>query len=254
MKYLKNILFGVLIAISLSACKKSPVTPPVDPPIVTKKECNVLFVGNSFTYYNDGVDYHLQKMLRADESSDTIIYTCQKVAVGSYTLEAHYGDQATLNMIKSKKWTTVVLQEQSTRPINSPSLFLEFATKLDVEIKKQDAKTVLYMTWAPKDQPTDIVELANSYNFVGTQINALVVPVGNVWEYMRTSNPTISLYISDNKHPTLSGTYLTVCVFYYYLFDKNPVDNTYLPSGMSSDDVVTIRKAVNDYTKLKKRK
>jgi hypothetical protein len=253
MKYLKNILWGLLITTSLLACKKSPDT-PYYPPIVTKKECNVLFVGNSFTYYNDGVDYHLQKMLRADASSDSIIYTCQKVAVGSYTLEAHYGDQATLTMIKSKKWTTVVLQEQSTRPINSPALFLEFATKLDVEIKKQDAKTVLYMTWAPKDQPTDITELATSYNYVGTQINASVVPVGNVWEYMRTTYPNINLYISDNKHPTLSGTFATVCVFYSYLFGKNPVDNTYVPSSMSTEDAVAIRKAVNDYTKLKKKK
>jgi hypothetical protein len=243
MKNLKYLFFGFLIVSCLWSCEKSKGTNH----IVSKKEYSVLFVGNSFTYYNDGVDYHLQQMLAADTPNDSINYVFRKIAIGSYTLEDHYGDPATLITINSKKWTTVVLQEQSTRPINNPALFSEFAAKLDVEIKKVNAGTVLYMTWAPKDQPTDMAGLAASYISVGSQINAEVVPVGRVWEYVQTTYPQINLYISDNKHPTLSGTYLTVCVFYHSLFGKNPVDNTYTPSGMSPGDVMTIRKAVNDY-------
>jgi len=250
MRNLKFLIFAFLITSSLWACKKDSAN--TDPPIVVKKEYSVLFVGNSYTYYNDGVDFHLEKMLKADASSDSILYDIQKIAVGSYTLESHYGDQATLSKIKSKKWTAVVLQEQSTRPINNPDLFLQYANKLDLEIKKDSAKTYLYMTWAPKESPSDIDQLAASYISVGSQIDASVVPVGKVWEYMRTTNPQIDLYISDNKHPTLSGTYLTSCVFYYSIFEKNPIDNSYYPSGINTETVVAIRKAVNDFMKLKK--
>jgi len=247
MKSLK-ILIVLLIAVqSLSSCKKDPVSHPLIPPVFEKTDYKVLFVGNSYTYYNDGVDYHLQQMLKADSSSDSINYDIQKIAIGSYTLEAHYADPLTITKIKSEKWNTVVLQEQSTRPINNPELFIEYARYLDAEIKKVNAKTVLYMTWPNKDTPSDMDSLAACYQLVGRQLNAPVAPVGKVREYIQNTYPQIELYISDNKHPTLSGTYVSACVFYYILAKKTPVKNTYVPSGMSIENAVAIRKAVNDY-------
>jgi len=247
MKIIKTLVILLFVVQSLWACKKDPAPTPVIPPAFEKTDYKALFVGNSYTYYNDGVDFHLEKMLKADDSSDSINYDIQKIAVGSYTLEAHYADQLTINKINSEKWNVVVLQEQSTRPINNPDLFIEFAGKLDVEIKKANAKTVLYMTWATKDSPAEIEILAASYLSVGSQLNASVAPVGRVWEYIQKTYPQIELYISDNKHPTLSGTYTAACVFYFSIFNKNPIDNKYIPSGMSMDNVVVIRKAVYDY-------
>ena len=212
----------------------------------------MLFVGNSFTFYNDGVDYHLQKMLSSDVSSDSLTYNIQEIAVSSYTLEAHYNDPLTIAKIKSDNWNTVVLQEQSTRPINNPDLFLQYAKLLDAEIKKMNAKTVLYMTWAPKSTPTDITELAASYISVGKQLNAPVVPVGKVWDYFVKTYPTINIYYTDDKHPSLPGTYLIACTFYYSLFGRNPLKNIYLPTGLTLANAVTIRKAVYDYMQQNK--
>jgi len=245
MKIIKSLL--VLTFIVLSFCKEEPAKPINIQPIVEKTDVKVLFVGNSYTYYNDGVDFHLQKMLKADLSSDSLNYFIQKIAVGAYTLEAHCADQLTINKIKSEKWNVVVLQEQSTRPINNPDLFLEYATKLDTEIKKVNSKTSLYMTWAPKIALNDIDSIAKTYQWVGINLNAEVAPVGKVWEYMQKSNPEIELYISDNKHPTLEGTFTAVCVFYSSLFKKNPKENSYVPSGMSLENAIAIRKAVFDY-------
>lgn len=247
MKVLKTLILLLIAAQSLWACKKNPDPTPVIPTVFVKTDYKVLFVGNSYTYYNDGVDFHLQKMLRADSSSDSINYVIEKIAVGAYTLEAHYNDPLTITKIKSQKWNTVVLQEQSTRPINNPGLFSEYAGKLDAEIKKTIAKTALYMTWANKDAPNDMDSLESSYLSVGKQLNAQVAPVGKVWEHIQKTNPQIELYISDNKHPTLSGTYTVACVFYFSMFKKNPVGNTYIPGGMSMVNVVAIRKAVYDY-------
>ena len=219
---------------------------------VEKTDSKILFVGNSFTFYNSGVDYHLQQMLAADISSDSVNYNFQEIAVSSYTLEAHYGDPLTIAKIKSANWNIVVLQEQSTRPINNPDLFLQYATLLDTEIKKMNAKTVLYMTWAPKATPADITQLASAYISVGQKINAPVVPVGKVWDYFVKNYPSINIYYTDDKHPSLPGTYLITCTFYYSLFGKNPVNNVYIPTGLTSSNAITIRKAVNDYMLLNK--
>ena len=234
-------LIVCLLIIGVSACDDVVVTP------AKSKTFKLLFVGNSFTFYNNGVDYHLQKMLDADKSSDSTTYIIEKIAVSSYTLQDHYADLLTLNKIKSAKWDVVVLQEQSTRPINNPDLFLQYATKLDLEIKKDTATTVLYMTWAPKDSPTDINQLASSYISVGSKLKAKVVPVGRVWEYTVKTYPLLNLYFTDDKHPALTGTFLIACAFYQSLFNKNPVVNSYVPVGMTTENVITIRKAVYDY-------
>jgi len=212
-----------------------------------KVDCNILFVGNSFTFYNDGVDFHLKNMVQTDDSTN---YDIQKIAVSSYTLEEHFQDALTLAKIKSKSWHTVVLQEQSTRPINNPALFLEFAGKLDAEIKSMGAKTALFMTWATKADPTDIDQLAPAYISTGKALNAQVVPVGKVWDYFAKNYPEINLYYTDNKHPALAGTYLIACTFYYSLLGKNPTLNGYVPIGLASSHAVTIRKAVFDSMQL----
>lgn len=252
MKTLKYLLFCLFVIPALWACDKPGDSPLVIPDVKTKTEYKVLFVGNSFTYYNGGVDFHLQKMLNADGSPDSVKYVIQEIASGSYTLQAHYEDQNTLDKIRNNNWNIVVLQEQSTRPVNNPDLFSEYASYLDFEIKKVNAKTVLYMTWATKYQPGDIDAISASYNSVGLDLNALVVPVGQVWEYALVNSPGIELYIEDFKHPTLSGTYLTACVFFYSLFDRNPVDNKYVPSGMSTENVLLIRSIVYDYMQTTK--
>lgn len=221
-----------------------PQKPPVNSDSLIYK---VLFVGNSFTFYNNGVDYHLQKMLDSDSLSDSVKYLVQKIAVSSYTLQAHYQDTLTLRKIRSDNWTFVVLQEQSTRPINNPDLFLEYATKLNNEIKKNNAKTALFMTWALKESPNDINTISSSYNSVGSKINAKVVPVGKVWDNFVKTYPLYNLYFTDDKHPSMNGTFLIACVFYKQLFNKNPTNNSYVPVGLSKESVITTRKIVVDY-------
>lgn len=248
MKFLYHFLLLLITLQGFVACKDDSNT-PIIPPDTSISEFKVLFIGNSFTFYNNGVDYHLQKMLDADGTNDSVRYFIDKIAVSSYTLQAHYQDSLTQRKIRSNKWTHIVLQEQSTRPINNAGLFLEFATKLDTEIKNVKAQTTLFMTWAPKDSPNDITELAASYISIGSKLNAKVVPVGKVWNAFINANPLINLYFTDDKHPSLSGTYLVSCAFYYSLFNKNPMNNTYLPTGISIQNATSIRKGVYDYLK-----
>ena len=243
MNFFKSLVICLLI-IGVGACNDAVITP------TKSRTYKVLFVGNSFTFYNSGVDYHLQLMLNADKSSDSIAYTIQKIAVSSYTLQDHYNDSLTIRKIRSDKWNKIVLQEQSTRPMTSRDLFLQYATLLDAKIKKDSATTVLYMTWPEKATPGDITSLSSAYLYVSQQIHAPVVPIGLVWEYVVNTYPQLNLYYKDDKHPGLPGTFLIACTFYYSLFNKNPVVNSYLPAGLSLNDAILIRKAVNDYMTL----
>ena len=76
----------------------------------------ILFIGNSYTYYND-----LPDMLSKISSSfgDSIFY--DQHTPGGYSLYAHSQDQLTIDKINQQNWDYVVLQDQSQRPSLSPS-------------------------------------------------------------------------------------------------------------------------------------
>ena len=74
---------------------------------------------------------------------------------GGWSLEKHWQDGKAAELIGGKKWDAVVLQEQSLGPLENPAVLKEYVKKFDELIKKQGAKTVLFMTWARQEQAFD---------------------------------------------------------------------------------------------------
>ncbi|MCF8381136.1 MAG: hypothetical protein K9H49_16300 [Bacteroidales bacterium] len=241
MKFVYTLVF---LALSSFSCSKEPV---IEEPIVSKSETKILFVGNSYTYYNSGVDFQLKNIVNADTIEDDKTYVFESVTVGAYRLESHWNDQVSIEKIASDKWNYVVLQEQSTRPIDETELFYEYARLLDKMITGRDSKTAFYMTWARKDHPLEINELAEAYISISEELNATLAPVGRVWEYVLNKYPEIVLHIADDKHPTPAGTYLAACVFDIVLLDKNPINSSYVPAGVSEPNAIKLKNAAWDF-------
>ncbi|MCP4709625.1 MAG: hypothetical protein GY869_13445, partial [Planctomycetes bacterium] len=171
----------------------------------------ILFVGNSYTYYNGGIDTHLKNLALSADSDDPI--ETDRVTFGGYTLEDHWNNSTTLDQIQNGNWDLVILQEQSTRPVNDPELMYEYAGYLDGEITAAGAETGFFMTWAREYDPDMIEDLAAAYNYIGQELDAAVAPVGRAWQRSIQENPGLGLHNSDGSHPNVFGTYLTVCVF-----------------------------------------
>ena len=62
-----------------------------------------------------------------------------------------------------------------------------------------------------------------TYSNLAEENQALIAPIGKVWERVRSENPTIELY-ADESHPNLTGTYLIACVFYATFFQDDVAD------------------------------
>lgn len=247
---MKNVSILLLFALIFFSCEKKPVI--IDEPIEEKTETKILFVGNSFTYYNSGVDFNLQKIIEADTIKDEMTYIINSVTEGSYTLEAHWNDIKSTDKIVSDNWDYVVLQEQSTRPINNIDLFYQYARLLNTLIINRDSKTVFYMTWARKDQPQDISALDAAYSVICEELNAELAPVGRAFEYVINTYPEIALHIDDNKHPTPAGTYLSACIFEIVLCNKNPKNSTFIPPGVTEANVLRLKEAAWDFMQNQK--
>lgn len=189
----------------------------------------ILLIGNSFTFSNEGIDKQLLGLAPASQIS--------RVATGGYTLEAHWNDQNTRQIMRDSNWTHIVLQEQSQRPVFEPDQFRKFAEELDREIRRLNAQTVLLMTWERPDSVDAGITTANlaaAYNALGNDLNAKVAPAGLAFARSLAERPDLVLYSPDG-HPTLYGTYLAACVLYGTIFERSPVGNPYSASEFPSE-------------------
>ena len=257
----RRIFIGVLLGlVPLAALgQETPSTP-----------LKVLFIGNSYTSFNN-----LPAMVAAlaDAGGGRKIEASRHL-VGGCTLERHVKETGAVGKIREQKWDVVVLQEQSLRPVVGRELMFEYARVLDAEIKKQDAKTVFYLTWARQHipamqegvNPAETLEYAKAmygisgaaktvdletwlgqqkvglagglngaYLEIAKELGADVAPVGVAWKMALAAEPAFVLHRSDKSHPNPAGTYLAACVFYATLLKANPVG---LPGKIQKGDEV----------------
>lgn len=179
----------------------------------------VLFVGNSFTFYNGGIDQVLHGLApRTQVDSAT---------QGGYRLSDHLADTATMEKVRRPGWDRVVLQEQSQLPVWSPAAFLSSATRLSGEVRKAGSTPVLLMTWArPDSNGVSTAALKSVFADAGKRLKAKVIPAGTAFGASLQLHPQIVLTERDG-HPTREGTYLAGCVTYATLFSRSPVGNTF---------------------------
>lgn len=204
---------------------------PSGPALPQKK---ILFIGNSFTDFNNGLDYQLLKFA---PNADTA-----RISPGGYTLQNHWEDTNTLETIRSGEWDVVVLQEQSQTPVINYKAFAEYAQKLNSEIKAAGAETILFMTWERPDSVQYGVTtqaLSKNYTYLGNQLGIKVAPAGLAFAKALRERPGLILYSADG-HPTLAGTYLATAVFYGVIYDQSPVGINYKAS-LSDEDALFLQ-------------
>jgi len=205
---------------------------------LTAQEKRILFLGNSYTTVND-----LPQMLKDVAASTGDLVAVDSNAPGGHTLEDHVFNTISQGKIAAGNWDFVVLQEQSQIP-SLPEWIVEmdlypYAQQLNASILQFSpcAETVFYMTWGRKNGDSGncaswppvctyegMDELLNQrYRTVAETNNAIVSPVGAVWNYLRQNHPEIELYHTDQSHPSPAGTYAAACTFYAAVLRKDPM-------------------------------
>lgn len=205
-----------------------------DPPKTAKAtdDVYVLFIGNSLTYGND-LPRMVAELAKAGKQRPL---RHKSETPGGCTLEKHWKDGKALAQIQSSRWDFVVLQEQSQFPFSNRASMFEYGKKLDAEIKKQGAKTILYMTWALQDKPEQQPALSGAYQELAKQMKAQTAPVGLAWESALASDKTLIMHSQDKKHPNKTGTYLAACVFYATIYGKSPEGLPGQIGGLTDDE------------------
>ncbi len=200
----------------------------LDKEVLANDSVRVLFVGNSYTYYND-----MPLLVRSLASSSGDKLAVKMVTNGGWRLRQHAADSITLAAIAEGGWDYVVFQEQSKEPSNGREWVAEHTfpvvDRLDKyrRLHNPGGQTVFYMTWGYNNDTYEQMQqgVCETYIELTSHFGALCAPVGIAWRRIRTERPDITLYNPDNSHPSLEGSYLAANIFYTLLFQHPYTSN-----------------------------
>lgn len=233
---------------------------------MTGDSASILFVGNSYLSFNNGIGWHVSRLEAAATPSRRLRSTTAAItgggldwhdlasyfrpnAIGSYA----YDDRNDVVLRPSGKlFDVVVMLDSSQGPIH-PALrerFHDTARRFSGICREHGAEPVFLMTWAYRDRPDMTAALAEAYATAGAANNALVIPVGLAFAQSLSQRPDIVLHMADNSHPTLAGTYLAACTVRAALFPGRSEASAWTadldpPTARSLDAVA--RRTVSDF-------
>ena len=212
-----------------------------------QRPLRVLFIGNSYTYFNN-----LPELLAglAASAKPARAIDARMVVRGGATLKLHWEQGKALQALRDGGWDYVVLQEQSTLPITDPATMHQYARLFDAEIKKAGARTVFFLTWARQHQPENQAKLNDAYQRIARELNARVAPVGIAWAKALKEKVKLTLHTEDQSHPNPAGSYLAACVFYAVFYDRSPEELGGRVVGRASSEDGTISEQRTDLVDL----
>ncbi len=207
--------------------------------VLQAQTTRVLFIGNSYTGYNNLPQLVVQMAAGAGET----VVTGQSLP-GGHTLEQHSTNANTLNLIRQGAWDHVVIQEQSQLPAFPDAQVamqvLPFAQALVDSIRAYSpcADIAFYMTWGRENgdaqncatfPPLCTYEgmqqrLRQGYLSMAQENQTACAPVGMAWSAVRGTHPDITLYNPDGSHPSLEGSYLAAATIFCTLFERTAMD------------------------------
>lgn len=246
----------IILAVAVTSCKSLKTE--------LSEELNVLFIGNSLTYYHE-MPQTLQMMLN---ETNTYITIDQSTYPG-YSLSQHLSRKnestteqriitLTEKKIVKKDWNIIILQTGTVRvliPENRELKVNRAISRIKELATNKDCKFILFNTWPSKreypknyccsgysiDKSIKVIDYCSpimrnleqeiaiineSYSLVSKSNNIIKSDNGNKFYEARTAHPEIELY-EDDIHPNKYGAFLNACVFYQMLTEKKASELKY---------------------------
>ena len=164
----------------------------------------ILFVGNSYLYYNDSVHNHVERML-IEHYEDQAIITKSATIGGSRLHNHNIGHLLDYNNLQLDRQIDLLIMQGGSKEVTTLELRSKFSkTAIDYSRKAQKlgVKTALYMTHAyldndPRYEPNLIKKIKLAYYDAGKKSKSAVIPVGTAYEMAYKERPDIKLHHPD---------------------------------------------------------
>lgn len=186
----------------------------------------VLFIGNSYTYFND-----LPLMVRAlADSAGLHGLIVDAVTAPGAALKDLWSEGTARARIREMGANVIVMQQGPSSQREGREWLLEGVDSFAVAIRQAGGRPALYMVWPSRGRPQDFDGTRESYAMAASRSDAILFPAGEAWRAAWRRDPALELYGPDDLHPTPLGSYLVALVMAAELSGRSPRD---LPSTIS---------------------
>jgi len=202
---------------------------------------SVLYVGNSFMYYNNSLHGMVGLMARGSQNAEAAQHRSTSLTISGSGIDWHdlesylrpdglgrysfVGDNEVRFNPPGRQYDSVLLMDCSQCPVH-PTLskvFFDYAKRHSVTARSKGVEPMFLMTWAYADKPEMTQGLADAYTEAGRQNNAHVVPAGLAFAASIAK-----------RHPSLAGSYLAAATLVASVWNVNPVGSKYT-AGLPAD-------------------
>jgi hypothetical protein len=235
-----------LILSCLLAFSAHAQTPTVSAPQV-QNPGRVLFVGNSYFYYNDSLHNIIRRMVMAADGASgagaDVRLQYKSATIGGSSLGHHNIDWLTQpgRIGVAQPFELVILAGNSGDAMSAAGQaeFRAAATEAAKTVRARGGQVAIYMVHAwvkPHRQakPDNIRAIEKFYVDVGNELNALVLPIGLAFEEAYKRHPELTAQGAnalhqdyDGSHPSAIGSYLAAATAYAAIYGKSPVGNSF---------------------------
>ncbi len=191
----------------------------------------VLFVGNSLTYYHDMPAIMIGLIWQ--EQPDWPLKIAMVTGPGA-SLRDHYRSGKLKEVLREHgPWDWVVLQEKGGLPLAQPEEVQHYTRLLAKQVRDSGARPIVYVDWM---NPPVIEGYDCGYYAIARHLQIDIVPVGDMWRALRERLPDCRLLRADGIHPNFIGSYVVAYTCASTFLGKAPehlpADFVYrMPSG-----------------------
>ena len=220
---------------------------PLEPP---KK---LLFIGNSISYWNLGVDFYLKGL--ANSADPPISFETDTSYISQASLANQWLEGNAREMIVDGSYDAVILQEEGNRNF-SKSLFFTYTRSWTTEIRNAGSVPVLYMPNpfsgnSSFSGTSSIEDIIQAHNEIAAELDLSVAPNAVAWLKIAIEEPDFNLfdehdpyvsYLGGKAHPNVQGSYLGASIIYATLFGDSPEGLSFIPYGMTEDEAAFLQR------------
>lgn len=162
---------------------------------------NILFIGNSLTYYND-----LPKLVKKYANKKGIKVKTEMIAYPNYAIMDHWNDGKAQKLISSNNYDYVIIQQGPSSQREGRKVLIEYGKRFNSLCKKNNSKLCYYMVWPSMNYYYTFDDVIKNHTDAASINNAILLPVGEIWKTHFDKTNNFDYYNSDGFHPSLKGS------------------------------------------------
>lgn len=215
---------------ALVSCATTPQEVPVELSELPEPPGTILFVGNSFTFWNRGLWRHMEELTEA--RGEDMGAKTSRVIRGGAPLRVLWERTKAKEEIAAGGYDVVVLQGDI--PETTVEDFHEHAAIFDAHTREAGSRLIFFMTWSyERLNWISMDEIIAEHKRMARALDVEVAPCGYAWQRAMAERPEVDFYSRDREHQSWYGTILNLYVIYSTVYGEHPEALEYAPPERS---------------------